>query len=72
MAMPHWHHHCGCPYHRRGHLCPWCDEPAYWPETREEWDQPPQTETDSISRQLESLHDAIERLNRRIDALEEG
>lgn len=76
--MPHWHHHCGCPYHRRGHPCPVCDGPEYWPRTRDEWeteprrvaDEPRPAESESLPQQIDGLREAIERLNDRIDALE--
>ena len=70
-AMPHWHHHCGCPYHRRGCLCPVCDEPDYRPRMREGWGEPQKAESESVSGQLADLRDAIDRLTERLDALEE-
>lgn len=68
--MPHWHRHCGCPYHHRGQLCPVCDGPEFRPQTRDEWDEPPRAAPAPSSRQLEDLRDAIERLTERLDALE--
>ena len=69
--MPHWHHPCVCPYHHRGQLCPWCDGSEYWPRTREEWEEPPASESDSLTQQLEGLREAVDRLNRRLEELEE-
>jgi len=68
--MPPWHHHCGCPYHRRGQPCPICDERGYWPRTREEWEEPQRAEVEPVAQRPNDLRDAIERLNERIDALE--
>jgi len=69
--MPPWHHHCCCPYHRHGHLCPLCDGIDDWPRTHEEWEGPRQMDRDQLSNQLEGLRAAVEQLNDRIDALEE-
>ena len=69
-VVPPWHHHCGCPYHRRGRLCPWCDDPSYWPRTRDEWDEPRYPDVEPISEKLEGLREAIDRLTDRVEALE--
>lgn len=69
--MHPWHRHCVCPYHRRGLLCPICDEPNYWPRMQEEWEEPQPAELEPVAQQLNDLRNAIERIDDRIDALEE-
>jgi len=70
MFHHHAHHHCGCPYHHRGMLCPRCDGPENWPRSRDAWEEPTSVEVSGPSDELEDLRRAVERLTERLDELE--